>query len=41
MFKDVFKGGQQSPVYWTGGVCNSAPNGPNDLKFCMQGALVR
>ena len=22
------------------GTCNPAPNGPNDLKFCMQGAFV-
>ena len=35
------KGGQQSPVYWTGGVCNTSPNGPIDLKFCMWGSFGR
>ena len=34
------KGGEQSPVLGQGGACNSVPNGPNDLKFCMQGAFV-
>ena len=27
--------------WWQKGVCNSAPNGPNDLKFCMWGSFGR
>ena len=36
----VNKGGEQSPVSWTRHACNSAPNGPNDFKFCIQGTFV-
>ena len=34
------KGGSKVQVLGQGGACNSAHNGPNDLKFCMQGAFV-
>ena len=34
------KGGSKVRVLRQGGACNSAPKGPNDLKFCMQGAFV-
>ena len=34
------KGGSKVRVLGQGGACNSVPNGPNDLKFCMQGAFV-
>ena len=34
------KGGSKVQFLGQGGACNSAPNGPNDLKFCMQGAFV-
>ena len=34
------KGGEQSPDSRTGGCCKMAPNGRNDLKFCMQGSFV-
>ena len=34
------KGGSKVRVLGQGGTCNSVPNGPNDLKFCMQGAFV-
>ena len=34
------KGGDQSPDSQTGGCHKTAPNGLNDLKFCMQGAFV-
>ena len=34
------KGGSKVRVLGQGGACNSAPKGPNDLKFCMQGAFV-
>ena len=34
------KGGSKVCFLGQGGVCNSAPKGPNDLKFCMQGAFV-
>ena len=36
----VIKGGSKVWVLGQGGACNSAPNGPNDLQFCMQGAFV-
>ena len=35
-----YKGGSKVRVFGQGGACNSAPKGPNDLKFCMQGAFV-
>ena len=34
------KGGSKVRVLGQEGACNSAPNGPNNLKFCMQGAFV-
>ena len=34
------KGGMKVHVLEQGGVCNSAPNGPNDVKICLQGAFV-
>ena len=34
------KGGEQSPDSRTGGCRKMAPNGWNDLKFCMQGSFV-
>ena len=34
------KGGSKVRVLGQGGACNSVPCGPNDLKFCMQGAFV-
>ena len=37
----VLKGGEQSPDFRTGGCHKTAPNGRNDLKFCMQGASAR
>ena len=36
----ISKGGSKVRVIRQGGACNSAPKGPNDLKFCMQGAFV-
>ena len=36
----MVKGGSKVHVIRQGGVCSSAPNGPNDLKICMQGAFV-
>ena len=36
----IKKGGSKVRVLGQEGACNSAPNGPNDLKFCMQGAFV-
>ena len=35
------KGGEQSPDSRELGYRKMAPNGQNDLKFCMQGAFVR
>ena len=37
----IIKGGEQSPDFQTGGCHKTAPNGRNDLKFCMQGAFAR
>ena len=34
------RGGSKDRFLGQGGACNSAPNGPNDLKFCIQGAFV-
>ena len=36
----VKKGGSKVRVLRQGGACNSVTNGPNNLKFCMQGAFV-
>ena len=36
----IQKGGSKVRVLGQGGACNSVPNGPNDLKFCMQGAFM-
>ena len=32
--------GEQSPVSWTRHACNSAPNEPNDFKFCIHGTFM-
>ena len=34
-YKEKEKGGSKVRVLGQEGACNSAPNGPNDLKFCM------
>ena len=34
------KGGSKVWVLGQEAVCNSGPYGPNDFKFCMQGAFV-
>ena len=34
------KGWSKVQVLGQRGVCNSGPNGPNELKFCMQGDFV-
>ena len=34
------KGGAKVQVLGHGGGCNSAPNEPNDLKFCIQEAFL-
>ena len=34
------RGGNKVWVLGQGGTCKPAPNGANDLKFCMQGAFV-
>ena len=39
--RNINKGGEQSPDFRTGGCHKTAPNGRNDLKFCMQGAFAR
>ena len=31
---------EQTPDSWTGGCRKKAPNGRNELKFCMQGSFV-
>ena len=36
----LLKGGSKVRVLRQGGACNSATNGPNNFKFCMQGAFV-
>ena len=36
----IFKWGEQSPDSWTGVCRKTAPNGQNDLKFCIQGAFA-
>ena len=38
--KKIIQMGSKVLVLGQGGACNSAPKGPNDLKFCMQGAFV-